>query len=178
MLKFSPSDLVFNLSWSFGSCPRVSLGVLRSRLLFFVGDASPPFDCALSNLSDPPLMLMILVRNSAGTRPELCRNTRHTRLLFGTRQANFAPHPDRSQTLSHDGSSKRGTACTSVRDSAPVAKRLRSTLSSCLCPVQNLLAQVLLILLKIHVLKTNRVQHWCAASLSLCMKKRRKIQIV
>ena len=39
----------------------------RSRLLFFVGDATLSFDCASPNLSDPSLRLLIFVRNSAGT---------------------------------------------------------------------------------------------------------------
>ena len=67
MSKISPSGLVSNVSWSCDLCPKVSLGVLRSRLLFFVGDAALSFDCAFSNLSAPSLKLMILVRNSAGT---------------------------------------------------------------------------------------------------------------
>ena len=41
-----------------------------------------------------------------------------------------------------------------VGDSDPVAKRVRSTLPSCFCAVQNLLAQVLLIFLNLHFLKS------------------------
>ena len=62
----------------------------------------------------------------------MCRNIRHSRLLFGRIPARLGPLHDQSQTRSHDGSSSEGTACTSGRDSDPVAKRVRSTLLACL----------------------------------------------
>ena len=43
------------------------LGVLRSRRLFFVGDATLSFDKTFTNLSDPSLTLMFLMKSSAGT---------------------------------------------------------------------------------------------------------------
>ena len=89
-----------------GSCfsdlsPKVSLSGLKSRLLFFVGDASLSSVCAFTNLCVPFLMLLILVGSSAGTRSQ------HKALSFrvGRSQANVAPIPDQSQTLYHDLSS-------------------------------------------------------------------------
>ena len=50
MLKISPSGLGCNGSWFGDLCLGVSLGVLRSRLLFFVGDDSLPVDCVFFEL--------------------------------------------------------------------------------------------------------------------------------
>ena len=82
-------------------------------------------------------MLMILV----GTRPDLCRNKRHSLSFSDTIPANFALRPDRSQTIGHDGSSCGSRACTLGQDSVPLATRVRSTLLACLCLFQNIQAQ-------------------------------------
>ena len=90
-------------------CIEVSLGVLRSRLLLFVGDASLSFDAALTNLSAPS-------SNVDDPGEELGRDCGVTqdssvRSLFKNR-ANFAPLPDQLQTLNHYACSSEGTACT------------------------------------------------------------------
>ena len=94
--------------------------MLRSRLLFFVGDASLSFEelgpnCVVAY--DTPVRRLV-----------------KTHRILRRFQTN--------QTTSHDDSSS--TVCTSGRGLDPVATRVRSTLLSCLHSFQNLLVQVLL----------------------------------
>ena len=60
VLEIFPSGLVSNVSWSLYLIPVADLGVLRSRLLFFVGDASLFLLCSRTLLKCPALLEILI----------------------------------------------------------------------------------------------------------------------
>ena len=163
MHKISPSGLLSTVSWCFDSCPVVLLCVLRSRLLFFVGDASLSLECAFSNLSD-----LWCWWSWWGTRPELVTWDTSVRRL-GKISTNFFPLPGQSHTTSHDSSSEGfGSGFWPSGDTSE--KYTAFALTNISWHKSSWIYWIFM------SWKSNMAQEWCVAFRNLCVRKRWNIQ--